>query len=77
MGYGNPSVKGYTAVNVNNSTGKPVFRIDFDPVHGIHAHYGTTKKLMATHRKGASSVIMGIIGGTTGILKNTVKHLTK
>lgn len=64
---GNPKAHGYTAVNVNNNAGKSVFRIDYDPSNGLHAHYGATNALRQIHRRGAAKVIMGIIGGTTGV----------
>ena len=67
IGYGNPKSYGYTAANVNNSAGKSVFRIDYDPFNGLHAHYGATNALRQIHRRGAAKVIMGIIGGTAGV----------
>ena len=67
IGYGNPKAHGYTAVNVNNNAGKSVFRIDYDPTNGLHAHYGATNALRQIHRRGAAKVVMGIIGGTTGV----------
>ena len=77
IGYGNPRVKGYTVINYNNSAGKSVFRIDFDPVHQLHAHYGATKKLMQLHRKGAYAITMGIIGGGTGVFRTGMHHAIK
>ena len=74
IGYGNPNSHGYTAVNVNNGAGKSVFRIDYDPSNGLHAHYGTTNALRQIHRRGAAKVIMGIIGGTTGVRRVLVEE---
>ena len=73
IGYGNPRSYGYTAANVNNSAGKSVFRIDYDPHNGLHAHYGATNALRKMHRKGAGKVIMGIIGGTTGVRRGLME----
>lgn len=76
IGYGTPSTKGYTAINVNNSAGKSVFRIDVDSIHAIHAHYGATKKLMNLHRKGASAAIMGIVGFFAAAAKKSINCIT-
>ena len=73
IGYGNPKVKGHTIVNVNNSSGKAIFRIDFDPVNSFHFHYGATNKQMNLHRKETVWIMMGAIGGFTGIVRNVVK----
>jgi len=36
--YENPRVNGGTFINIRNSAGEKIFRIDWDPINGLHSH---------------------------------------
>ena len=70
IGYGNPSVNGSTFLNIAKGSGKPFFRLDFDPTHMLHAHFGATKSALALHRTGLVNGVAGFVSGVFSHGKN-------
>ena len=62
IGYGSKD-NGMTIINYSNKNGKSKFRIDADPSHMVHMHYGKTKRTMDIHRTSTMNIIFGILSG--------------
>ena len=66
IGYQNPNVLGITfyTSRLGNK-----FRVDLDPLHSIHYHYGKTKKLRDVHRGSwIGGIFVGIYSGFNGVV---------
>lgn len=60
IGYGSNN-NGMTLINYSDKNGKSRFRIDADPKHMVHMHYGKTKTNMEIHRTGIMNIIFGVL----------------
>ena len=66
IGYQNPKVFGFTfcASKIGSK-----FRLDLDPAHSIHYHYGKTKKLREIHRGSwIGGIFVGLYSGFNGVV---------
>ena len=61
IGYGTKN--GNTLINISNSAGKSIFRIDADPVHFIHMHFKDAYHGSKYHRKELTEIAFGLISG--------------